>query len=334
MIAIKYCPSTLSCGFDTYSPRALRQLFDGHRVSPLLDFGINEFRNSGEIVRAMKRISVSGVQEKFPAVISGNKILIAGNDDRSTHIIKPAPWDAAISTRKQIPANEHLTMQIARQVYGILTADNGLCFTRDGHAVYITKRFDIMDNGAKREMEDFATLVGRNEQTDGTLFKYNGCYEDIAIAIRKNISAWMVDMERFFELVVFNYIYANGDDHLKNFSLIRVNSDYSLSPAYDLLNTSLHVAGDDFGLKGGLSPDIEKSDVYANTGHPCRLDFERFGKLIGLVDTRVRRILDKYIILPQSAQILISHSYLNEKMKRNYLRIVKERINRFIRSSE
>ena len=28
-------------------------------------------------------------------------------------------------------------------------------------------------------------------------------------------------MERFFELVVFNYIYANGDDHLKNFSAIR-----------------------------------------------------------------------------------------------------------------
>jgi serine/threonine-protein kinase HipA len=334
MIKIKYCPSTLAEGFDTYSPRAVRQLFNGRMVSPLLDFGIDEFRNTGEIVRAMKRISVSGVQEKFAAIISNDKICIASDDERSTYIIKPAPWDETISTRKQIPANEHLTMQIARQVYGILTAENGLCFTKDGQTVYITKRFDIMDNGTKREMEDFATLVGRNEQTDGTYFKYNGCYEDIAIAIRKNVSAWMVDMERFFELVIFNYIYANGDDHLKNFSLIRVGHDYRLSPAYDLLNTCLHVAGDDLGLNGGLTSNIEKSDVYANTGHPCRLDFERFGKQIGIVNSRISRILDKYTNLPQQAEILVSHSYLNEKMKRNYLRIVNERISRFIRKSE
>ena len=77
-------------------------------------------------------------------------------------------------------------------------------------------------------MEDFASLVGRNEQTDGTYFKYSGCYEDIAKCIRKYIPAWMVDMERFFELVVFNYIYANGDDHLKNFSVIRQGGDYRL----------------------------------------------------------------------------------------------------------
>lgn len=103
-------------------------------------------------------------------------------------------------------------------------------FTKDSQMVYITKRFDIMDNGTKNEMEDFATLVGCNEQADGTFFKYNGCYEDIASAIRKNVSAWMVDMERFFELVVFNYIYANGDDHLKTFrSLERdMTIDYHL----------------------------------------------------------------------------------------------------------
>ena len=38
--------------------------------------------------------------------------------ERSTYIIKPAPWDETIATRKQIPANEHVTMQIARQWQG------------------------------------------------------------------------------------------------------------------------------------------------------------------------------------------------------------------------
>lgn len=225
-------------------------------------------------------------------------------------------------------------MQIASQVYGIQTAINGLCFTPKGQPVYITRRFDVLADGSKLPMEDFASLVGRNEQTTGTQFKYNGCYEDIAKAIRANVAAWMVDMERFFELVVFNYIYANGDAHLKNFSLILDGQDYRLAPAYDLLNTSLHVNGDDLGLDGGLSPDIEKSDAYDRTGHPCRLDFERFGIKIGLVKKRIDRILDKYIVLPKEAKLLIDKSFLSEKMKRNYVRIVNERISRFNRISE
>ena len=144
----------------------------------------------------------------------------------------------------------------------------------------------------------------------------------------------MVDMERFFELVVFNYIYANGDDHLKNFSLILTGHDYRLAPAYDLINTSLHVNGDDFGLDGGLSSDMEKSDVYDRTGHPCRLDFERFGEKIGLVKKRIDRILNKYTAFPEVAKQLVGHSFLTEKQKRSYVRIINERISRFNRTSE
>ncbi|MBD5281047.1 MAG: HipA domain-containing protein, partial [Bacteroides sp.] len=200
--------------------------------------------------------------------------------------------------------------------------------------VYITRRFDIQPDGSKLPMEDFASLVGKNEQTAGLHFKYNGSYEDIAKAIRANVAAWMVDMERFFELVVFNYIYANGDAHLKNFSLILNGQDYRLAPAYDLLNTSLHVNGDDLVLDGGLFPNIEKSDVFDQTGYPCRLDLERFGNKIGLVKRRMDKILDKYMSLPDGAINLIAQSYLPDKAKRNYTRIVNERITRFIRESE
>ena len=316
MVEIKYCPSTLAEGYNTYSPQAVKRLFGGKKVSPFLDFNINELKQSDVIVRAMQRISVSGVQEKFSGLIDHNSIRIAESNEQSTYIIKPAPWD------------------IARQVYGIVTAENGLCFTKDGQTVYITKRFDFLPDGTKVEMEDFAALVGRNEQTDGTYFKYSGCYEDIARCIRRTIPAWMVDMERFFELVVFNYIYANGDDHLKNFSIIRQGEDYRLAPAYDLLNTNLHVISDDFGLDGALSPYIEKSDVYDRTGHPCRLDFERFGAQIGLADARIKRVLDKYMTIPELTTRLVGNSFLNDKLKRKYLRIVDERIKRFARKSE
>ena len=51
-----------------------------------------------------------------------------------------------------------------------------------------------------------------------------------------------------------------------------------LSPAYDLINTRIHINEPDLALEGGLSYDIPKSEVYEHTGHPCRKDFENFAK--------------------------------------------------------
>ncbi len=44
-------------------------------------------------------------------------------------------------------------------------------------------------------------------------------------------------------MMVFNFITLNDDAHLKNFSLInRGGGEYTLAPAYDLINTSLHLS--------------------------------------------------------------------------------------------
>lgn len=97
---------------------------------------------------------------------------------------------------------------------------------------------------------------------------------------------------------------------------------------------SLHVNGDDFGLDGGLSSDIEKSDVYDRTGYTCRLDFEIFGERIGLVKKRIDRILNKYTGFSKGSMQLVDRSFLTDKLKRNYVRIVNERISRFNRVYE
>lgn len=331
---LEVCPSTLARGFSGYSPTARRLLFDGQMVSPWLDFAFEHDRQIVGIAENMGKISLSGVEEKFSAVVDNGKIRLTEKGEQGHYILKPAPLDFGISTRKQIPSNEHLTMQIASQVYGIETAPNGVCFTSDGQMVYITRRFDIDNNGSKIQQEDFASLMGRNEQTQGAYFKYEGCYEDIANAIKRYVPAWQVSLERLFSLVVFNYIFANGDAHLKNFSLQNINGEYVLAPAYDLLNTSLHIDGDDFGLNGGLSHKIYNSDVYDRTGHPCKLDFKMFGELIGLKERRIDKILSLYDSFPPQVNTLISNSFLNNKMKRNYIRIITERQRRFIRISE
>ena len=68
------CPGTLASGFNTYSPLCLRKVFEGKKVSHIMDFSIND-DTSGEIVASVNKISISGVQEKISAIIKKGKIL-------------------------------------------------------------------------------------------------------------------------------------------------------------------------------------------------------------------------------------------------------------------
>ena len=92
-----------------------------------------------------KRMSISGVHEKFSFLQDKNKLRLITEDERSTYILKPNPNAGRV--HDQMPANEHLTMQIARQIYEIETAENALIFFKNGTPAYITKRFDVAQDG-------------------------------------------------------------------------------------------------------------------------------------------------------------------------------------------
>lgn len=330
MKKIEVCPGNLTPGFDRYCPHCIRQLFDGVRISPILDFDYDA--DSTNLAQGINQLSVSGVQEKLSATVDAGRIVLTPAGERGRYIIKPAPAYKHLRFREQIPANEHLTMQIARQVYKIPTAENGLVFFRNGEIAYITKRFDYDADGNKIKQEDFASLARKSIATHGSNFKYTGSYEDAAALLKAHVSAWKVQMSRFFELVVFNYLFANGDAHLKNFSLQQTpNGDYLLAPAYDLLNTSLHVQDDDFALQEGLIPPAEYSDIYARTGHPCRADFETFGRRIGVLSKKMSAILDMFSQEQPAVYDLTNRSFLDERAKRMYKRSYQERLSRFWR---
>ena len=318
MKKIEVCPGNLAAGFDKYCPFCIKHLFDGKRVSPVLDF--DNDADSADLVQGINQLSVSGVQEKLSATVDAGRIVLTPSGERGRYIIKPAPAYKHLRLREQIPPNEHLTMQIARQVYKIPTAENGLVFFRSGEIAYITKRFDYDADGNKIK------------QRKKSNFKYTGSYEDAAALLKTYVSAWQVQMSRFFELIVFNYLFANGDAHLKNFSLQQTtNGDYLLAPAYDLLNTSLHVQDDDFALQEGLIPPAEHSDIYARTGHPCRADFETFGRRIGVLPKKMTAILDMFSREQPAVYDLTDRSFLDERAKRMYKRSYQERLSRFRR---
>ncbi|MEE1089082.1 MAG: HipA domain-containing protein, partial [Bacteroidaceae bacterium] len=210
MRTIDVCPGTLALGFDTYSPSCLRKVFGGKKVSHIMNLTIND-DTGGEIVASINKISISGVQEKISAIIKRGKIIITPEGESGRYIIKPIPEYKSLRFRNNIPANEHLTMQIASQVYKINTAANALAFFADGNPFYITKRFDYRADGSKIRQDDFASIAGKTERNSGSDFKYSGSYEDIAKLLKQNVSAWQVEMAKYFMLVVFNYLFSNGD---------------------------------------------------------------------------------------------------------------------------
>lgn len=270
---INVCPATLQSGFDTYSPKARKDLFGGKRVSHILPFKHEDIRTKAfqGFGQSFRQISISGVQEKYGLVLDGAALRLPQPNEQTHYILKPIPPD--LPNAHEIPANEHLTMQIARQVYGIPTTANGLIFFADDEPALLVKRFDFRPDGLKWRQEDFASLSGRTKQTAGPDYKYKGSYEDIADLIKIHLPAYKVELEKFFRQVMFNYLFSNGDAHLKNFSIIEtLDGDFVLSPAYDLICTRLHLTDFDMALKDGLfSGDYETDSYIANAFTPSMI---------------------------------------------------------------
>ena len=333
MKPINVCPGTLALGFTTYSPLCLRKMFEGKKVNHVMDYSLDEV--STELATSVNRISISGVQEKMSAVVRNGKIILSPEGESGRYIIKPIPDYKHLRFRQNIPANEHLTMQIASQVYKINTATCALAFFADGSPVYMTKRFDYKADGSKIKQDDFASIAGKTEKNSGRDFKYSGSYEDVAKLLQQNVAAWRVEMEKFFTLVVFNYLFSNGDAHLKNFSLQETDGgDYVLTPAYDLMNTAIHINDGDFALQDGLIPIQEYSEVYTKTSHPCKDDFITFGTRIGVHPKKLHAIIEMFATEQPKVYELIDNSFLEEKVKRMYKQSYQERLHCFRRSDK
>lgn len=261
---IKNCPGSLKEGFSTYSPIVLKKMFGGKKISPLLPylspFSANDKKKFNE---NQTHISISGFQEKYSMVLDGNELRLTKENEQGKYILKPVS-DLPKNT-EFAPANEHLTMQIAQQIFKIETAENALVFFENGSPAYLTKRFDYDINGNKLAVEDFASLLGKNPATDGEQYKYEGNYLDLFEALKKYVPAWKVEAPKLYGLILFNYLFSNGDAHLKNFSLIETQQgDFKLSPAYDLLNTKIHIDDTDFALKEGLFPNLKTIFIFVS----------------------------------------------------------------------
>jgi serine/threonine-protein kinase HipA len=260
----------------------------------------------------------------MPLVLRGGRLEMT--EAGGQYILKPIPH-GELQHLDAVPVNENLTMQIARQMFGIRVAENALVEFEDGEVAYLVRRFDVQEDGSRHMQEDFAQIAGRSEESHGKNYKYDFSYEEIGDLIRKHVAAYQVEIEKFLHLVVFNYLVHNGDAHLKNFSLIRNEEcgDYTLTPAYDLLNTRLHVPYETRTALALFKDDFETESYQINAFYAYD-DFQELANRLGLHPARFKRFMRSAVSREREIFSLIGRSALPEECKQVYKQSVRDSI--------
>lgn len=314
------CHSCLQECSGDFCRACSKRLFGFTRFSATLPFTMPELRAK---CNRHYRISISGVQQKFSLRV--NNAALELTDNGGTFILKPAT-SALFDNTREMPANEHVCMQIARQVFHIETADCAFVKFQDGTPAYITKRFDVSVNG-KIPQEDFAQVAGLSPGEKGSGYKYDYSYEEIANLMERYVSTYSTDAEKFLKLILFNYVICNGDAHVKNFSIYAPNNDgiYKLTPAYDLLNTALHVQ--ELGRTAlELFKDDYETDFYKANAFYGKADFLELARRIGIREIRAERILTEICSKQKEAFELLERSYLGKRCQKKFKSLMKDRL--------
>lgn len=289
---------TTKAGSKGYHEKCCKKFF-GKVQPPELNFTEDQILELAEqVIKSQK--TVTGVQPKLSLGLSEN----SSEPERFTivglwgeYILKPQT-----KIYPSLPEIEDLTMHLA-ELSKLKTVEHSLIRLKSGELAYITKRIDRTEEG-KLHMEDMCQITERL-----TEHKYKGSYEQIARAIRKYSANPGLNVTDFFELVLFSFLTGNNDMHLKNFSLLKENSNYDLCPAYDLVATELVVEGDDEDLALNLNGKKKKIK---------KKDFEIAMKGAGLNQKVIENIFKRYKKMIPKWNKFIEASFLSESMKEEY----------------
>jgi len=316
------CLSTLvELPREGFSAGALNKLADRRKFPHRLNLTRAELVQ----IRASQtaRLSISGVQDKVSLRLHRGELI--PTESGGQYILKPVPSLALPQFQAEVPANEHLTMQAAEQLFGIRTAANALIRLADGELAYITRRFDRTRDGGRVAQEDFCQLMERSRRSHGEEFKYDSSYQELGEALRRFCPAYTIEIEKLFRQLVFGYLVGNGDAHLKNFSLLQTDSgDFILSPAYDLLSSGLHLP-----TESRLALDLFKGDEYPDGvlthGFPTGGDFLELARRYGMRAERALRVVAESLGQGEALEALVSRSFLSPEARAAYLGVFRDR---------
>lgn len=287
-----------------YSKNGLRLL--SRSLKQLQDFPYSSKQQLELAIQHAAKLSIAGVQPKLSVRLNAAKGVFEIVDAGGTYIFKPPHH-----IFDELPQNEDLTMRLAKAV-GVEVPLHGMVYNQDGTLTYFIKRFDRIALGHKLAVEDFSQLLGYSRDT-----KYNSSMEKLISVIEKHCTFPKIEKLAFFRLTICNFLLGNEDMHLKNFSLIRRPDKVQLSPAYDLVNSSILVpSGEELALPlAGKKSNLKYSDFV-----------EYFGVLrLGLSQAVIADIFHDFSSKKQQWLDLIQNSFLSEQHKDKYVALVESR---------
>jgi len=303
-LTMNRCPITYeSCDNQKYTQKALKLL--SKSLTSLNDFPYTPKEQIQMAAQLASKISIQGVQPKLSVTLNAKKEGFEIVEQGGRFIIKPPHH-----IYEEVPQNEDLTMRLA-EIVGIEVPLHGMIYNIDGSFSYFIKRFDRIRNH-KIAVEDFSQLLGYTRET-----KYESSMEKIASVIEKHCTFPVIEKLKLFRLVIFNFIVGNEDMHLKNFTLIRHKNKVELSPAYDLLNTTIIMkAKEEIALPiGGKKSRLTRKDL-----------FDYFGlERLGLSESVLKNELLNFEKALATWKHLIKISFLSENMQTSYAKLIDDR---------
>jgi serine/threonine-protein kinase HipA len=281
-------------GEQDYHPRCLKRLFGTSQV-PALDIELGKLHTAA--LAMVGHTSLSGIQKKISVSLSTDRQTLTVAAAGGLFILKPQA-----GSYPALPENEHVTTRLA-ELTGIEVAPGGLVSLKDDSLAYVTCRFDRLKDGRKVRQEDFCQLAELPPKE-----KYHGSAELCVRLVRQYCSEPLIELQKLYRLLVFQWWSGNGDMHLKNFSVLTGYDGITrLTPAYDLLCTNLVIDNDPLALPvGGKETRLRPKDW---------LDLAVYCQLPEKVAVR---ILENQVTVTERALSMIEKSLLPEVQQQAY----------------
>ena len=302
------CPITYQSCDGLYSAKGLKLLSRHLTDLQELPFSAQELRR--EAAARSDKMSIQGVQPKLSARLNIKKQRFDLVDRDGRYILKPQ-----ILEYQEVPENEDITMRFASMA-GIEVPLHGLLYGRDQELTYFIRRFDRDGRKSKIHVEDFAQLAELSRDT-----KYRSSMERVAGLFDQYCTFTAVEHLKLFRRTLFCFLVGNEDMHLKNFSIIYRDDVITLSPAYDLLNTTI------------ILPHPEEELALPLNGKKNRLKQQDLVDYFGRDRLQLtNRVIDKVLLelkqLCKPWKTLLAASFLSAEMRKKYLSVLEDRFTR------
>jgi len=192
-----------------------------------------------------QRFSLAGVQMKFSTIRQDGRYNVTADVEGDSWIIKTPS-----TLHRNVPENEYSSMRLA-QAIGVNIPDIALVDLNaldnlpdiplpDNSMAYAIRRFD-REQQRRIHTEDFAQIF--ELYPHDKYGKKN--YEQIATVLYRYGSNGLEDVQQIARRLLANILLANGDAHLKNWTVIYPDTiSARLAPAYDIVSTLPYVEGE------------------------------------------------------------------------------------------